>query len=64
MARALSSILLVLYIIFGLYFLNYPFNLLDLSGAFSSFEEWIFFLGGILIIIGAINHFRLGRYRY
>jgi formate hydrogenlyase subunit 3/multisubunit Na+/H+ antiporter MnhD subunit len=53
-----------LYTIFGLYFLNYPLNLIKLPEAVSSIDPWIIFVGGILIILGGINYLRAGRRYY
>ncbi|HEB47354.1 MAG TPA: hypothetical protein ENI22_02695 [Candidatus Pacearchaeota archaeon] len=57
-------IVLLLYLIFGLYFLNYPLGIFTLPEAMSSLDPWIIFVGGILILFGGINYFRAGRYRY
>ncbi|MEK6840773.1 MAG: hypothetical protein AABX79_02355 [Nanoarchaeota archaeon] len=53
---------IILYLIFGAYFINYPFNFLKLPSAIDPFNKWIILVGGILIIIGAINQLRLNRY--
>lgn len=64
MRQGLRSIILLLYIIFGLYFLNYPFGIIRLPEALSNIDPWIIFVGGILILFGGINYFRAGRNRY
>ncbi len=52
---------LLISIIFGLYFLNYPSQFVNIPESFGVAEPWIIFLGGILIILGGINYFRLKR---
>jgi hypothetical protein len=56
-----NLILLLTYLIFGLYFINYPFNFLGLPAAIIStaINKWIIFVSGILMILGAINYFRI-----
>ena len=61
--RGSGVLVFILYLIFGLYFINYAFNFVQIPSAIASFDKWIIFAGGILIIIGAINHLRL-RYRH
>lgn len=53
-----------LYILFAIYFLNYPFNFINFGDAFSSFEPWIIFIGGILLVFGGFSFFRRGRVVY
>ena len=60
--RGGSMLFFILYLIFGAYFINYPFNFLKLPTAIDPFNKWIMLVGGILIIIGAINQLRLNRY--
>ena len=56
-----NKIFLVLNLIFGLYFLNFPFQLVKIPEVVSSVDPWIIFVGGILIIFGAINYFRMSK---
>ena len=53
-----------LYIIFALYFINYPFGIIKIPGTFSSIEPWIIFIGGILLIVGGFSYFKKGRTYY
>lgn len=53
-----------LYILFALYFLNYPFKLIVIPALFSDIEPWIVFIGGILLIIGGFSYFKKGRMHY
>ncbi len=49
----------LVYLIFGLYFLNSSLNLITLPDVVNKIDKWIVLIGGILIIIGAINYLRL-----
>lgn len=53
----------VLFLIFGAYFINYPFNFIPIPTAVDPFNKWIILAGGVLIVIGAINQLRLSRYK-
>jgi len=53
-----------IYIIFALYFLNYPFGIIKIPESFSTIESWIIFIGGILLVIGGFSYFRKGRIPY
>ena len=54
-------IIFLLYLILGLYFINYPFNFIKLPEFIFSLNSWIIFIGGILMIIGAVNYFRVSK---
>jgi len=51
----------LVYLIFGLYFLNYSLGFVVLPEFISKIDKWIILIGGILIIIGAINYLRLSK---
>ena len=58
---------LIINLIFAAYFINYALNFYPVPAAVDPYNKWIVLVGGILIIFGAINHFRLksmSRYRY
>ncbi|MDE1848456.1 MAG: hypothetical protein KGH55_00255 [Nanoarchaeota archaeon] len=61
MAR-LKGLMFLLYLIFGLYFINYSLNLITLPGFFSSIDQWIILVGGLLIILGGINQMGLNKF--
>lgn len=50
-----------LYLIFGLYFINLTFSFVSIPEVITNFEKWIILVGGILILIGGINHFRANK---
>ena len=51
----------LVYLIFGLYFLNYSLGFIVLPEFLSKIDKWIILIGAILIIIGAINYLRLSK---
>lgn len=54
-------LLIFLYIVLGLYFLNYPFQIIKIPTSVLGFEEWIIFAGGILLLLGSIHYFQAKR---
>ena len=44
----------IIYLVFGLYFLNVPFSFIDLPAV----NDWVVFAGGVLLIIGAFRALR------
>jgi Mg2+ and Co2+ transporter CorA len=59
--KKVNFIVVVLYLIFGVYFVNFPFQLYPIPEIVSKFDSWIIFAGGVLILFGAINYFRVKR---
>lgn len=57
-----SGFLVVIFILFGLYLINYAIHFIVIPAAVKSFEQWIILVGGVLLLIGAINQLRLNRY--
>ena len=51
----------LIYLVFGLYFLNSALNFIVLPEFLSKIDKWILLVGAILIIIGAINYLRLSK---
>ena len=51
----------LVYLIFGLYFLNYSLGFVILPEFMSKIDKWVILIGGILIIVGAINYLRLSK---
>ena len=60
--RSSSGFFFIIYLIFGVYFINYAFKFVPIPAVVTSVDKWIILVGGILIIIGAINLLRLNRY--
>ena len=51
----------ILYIVFGFYFINYPFNLITIPKFISQYDLWLILVGGVLLIFGAVNYFKAGK---
>ncbi len=56
--KRVNLLIMLLYLILGAYFINYPFNFVSIPEYISKFDIWIIFAGGILMLFGAINYFR------
>ena len=59
--RGISWFSVLFYLILGLYFLNYPLGLIPIPEFIASIDKWIIFIGGIFMLIGAVNSIRIGR---
>ncbi len=64
MKRIFKIIIFLVYLVFGIYFINSFLNFFEISEFFANFSKWINLIGGILILIGGINYLRAGRERY
>lgn len=49
------------YLVFGAYLLNFPFEFVQIPEMISKFDSWIFFIGGILLVFGGINFLRASK---
>jgi len=63
------TIFFIIYLIFGLYFIDYAFNLLSINflvlpSFLNNVNPWIILIGGILVLIGGINYLRLAKYKF
>ena len=43
------------YLVFGLYFANYPLNYVEVPELITLYNPWIVFLGGVLILIASFK---------
>ena len=59
--KSKSLLFFLLYLIFGLYFLNSAFDFVKIPAFILKLDKWILFIGGILILIGAFNFLRTKR---
>ncbi len=64
MIKRYTGLFFIIYLIFGLYFVNYAFNFIALPSFFAGINQWIILIGGILIILGGVNQIRLSKYTY
>ena len=51
----------LVYLVFGLYFINSALEFITLPGFLDSIDKWILLVGGILILVGGINYLRAGK---
>jgi predicted membrane channel-forming protein YqfA (hemolysin III family) len=59
--RGPNFFLVILYLVFAFYFVNVPFQFVKIPESFSIANNWIIFIGGVLLLFGAINYFRASR---
>lgn len=50
---------LVIYVLFGVYFINFTFNFFPIPEFLKSIESWIRLIAGVLLVIGGINFSRV-----
>ena len=56
------TVLFILYLVFGLYFLNFGLGFVPLPKSMDIVNKWIITAGGVLILLGGINYLRVSRY--
>ncbi len=54
----------VIYLVFGLYFINLAVSFIKLPEFFDAIEKWMIFVAGVLLVVGGINYFRATRRFY
>lgn len=59
--NGLKILFFVIYLIFGLYFVNSTFSFVQIPEGIASFNNWIDLIGGILILVGGVNLLRASR---
>ena len=64
MAKGGVITLFLVYLLFGLYFINSSFDFINVPEIVLNFDKWITLIGGVLILIGGVNHFRAGKKTY
>ena len=52
---------MIVYFIFGLYFINHTFTFVEFPEFILKIDKWLILIGGILIIMGGINYVRTGK---
>jgi predicted membrane channel-forming protein YqfA (hemolysin III family) len=62
MAGKLRGVVFFVFLIIGLYFINYSLNLIKLPEFFSGVDKWIILIGGLLLIVGGVNYWRLSKH--
>lgn len=51
----------IVYLIFGAYFINLSFSFVNIPEFVLKFNDWIVLVGGILIVVGAVNYLRVSQ---
>jgi predicted membrane channel-forming protein YqfA (hemolysin III family) len=59
-----NILMVLLYLVLAVYFLNYPFQIMKIPQYISVADQWIIFIGGIFLVIGAVSFFRASRRFY
>ena len=57
-------LMLLVYFLFGLYFINMAFVFVAIPEVVSGLDKWIFAIGGILLLGGGVNYWRAGANSY
>lgn len=50
----LKTIFFIIALIFAIFFINYPFAFFKVPEAILKYENWIIFVGGVLLLISAV----------
>jgi predicted membrane channel-forming protein YqfA (hemolysin III family) len=56
-----NMFIFIAYLVLGIYFINFSFQFVQIPEYISKFDKWVVFAGGILMLFGAINYFRVKR---
>lgn len=59
--KGVNWFFVVFYLVIGIYFLNYPFQLIKIPEFIIGINDWIMFVAGIFMLIGAFNSIKVGR---
>jgi protein-S-isoprenylcysteine O-methyltransferase Ste14 len=59
--KRMNVAVLLVYVLLGVYFINFPFNFIQIPKYISNVNNWIIFVGGLLMLFGAINYFKAKR---
>ena len=55
-------VLFLIYLDFGLYFINSAIGYFSLPESISIIDKWVTLIGGALLILGGFNSFRISRH--
>jgi len=61
MTRGNRTLLLFVYLIFALYFINSALSFVTMPGFIDSIDRWITLVGGILILFGGFSYYKSSR---
>lgn len=57
--KKMHLIVFLAYLVLGVYFINFPFDFVKIPEYISVYNSWIVFAGGVFMLFGAINYFRV-----
>ncbi|MDP2628999.1 MAG: hypothetical protein Q8P15_03845 [Nanoarchaeota archaeon] len=55
--------IVLMYFLLGVYFVNYPFGFFEVPEIILQNDIWIIFVGGLFLLFGGINYFRVKKLR-
>lgn len=61
MVKKANVIWVIIYLVFGFYFINKAFNFVTMPDFILGIDRWIILAGGFLILVGGINQIRAGK---
>ncbi|RLG11422.1 hypothetical protein DRN69_07785 [Candidatus Pacearchaeota archaeon] len=64
MAKGAKGIILLLFLLVGLYFINSSFNFINLPEFVTKIDKWINLIGGIFIFIGGFYFWKSDKEKY
>ena len=62
MAKSAAMWGFIIYLIFGLYFINISFSWISMPGFLTVIEKWLGLIAGLLLIVGGINFFKANKF--
>jgi len=51
-------VILLVYLILGIYFLNLAFTFVTVPAVIPNIEKWVFVAGGVLLIFGGVSYWQ------
>lgn len=62
--RNVNIFIFLAYVILGAYFINHSAQFIEIPYLITDYDDWIILAGGILMLFGAINYFRVKRFHH
>jgi hypothetical protein len=56
--KKLGGLFFVVHILFAIYFINFALNFFEVPEFIENVNQWIIFLGGVLIALAGLNHLK------
>lgn len=58
---SLKFLLVLLYLLLGVYFINFSFGFVQIPAVLTGFNNWIITIGGLLMVYAGITHLTSGK---